>query len=154
MATNSMLDVKSLANDLNKLMLDDNIASDASYILSALGINRDVLSYWMNGKTNYDNKNTALLDFVQSVIQAKGDDFGNTWTTRFGYQDQGKRIVVKYDHLPIMAEIERQRIASIRDKAEILKTLVDSGADFLTAAKLVNLDDLEASTQTPVANEG
>jgi len=144
MATNAVIDVKSLANDFNKLLYNDTIAAKALHICNAYGINRDVLNWSLNGSTTYDNQEKGVINWMQNTIQPQAEDWGNTWTNRFGYREQGKVITLDFSHIPIMQYIEKEETANLKLKAEIIKTLYDSGIDPLTAAELVGVEGLEA----------
>lgn len=141
--TGAKITVNPLANNISKLMFDEGLNSDSMKVFSAFGISRDVLNYFTNGATTYDNKNTGLLDFIQGTIKAEANDFSNTWTTFFKYKDQGKKIVIKYDHLPVMKLLEVAKIDVLEKKAKILRSLVDSGASFETASSMVDLSELK-----------
>lgn len=144
MATNADVDIKSLANNFNQLKYDDGINADAMKVFSAYGINPDVLNWYFN-KSTYDNKNQGLLDWLQNSIQVEADDWANTWTNAFGYQEQGKKIQMTFNHLPIMKAIEVERIEFIKKKSEILESLVRSGATFESAMKMLGITDLKTN---------
>ncbi|AGO47375.1 structural protein [Cellulophaga phage phi19:1] len=143
MATNADVDIKSLANDMRKLMYDESTAADAAKVFGTYGISKEVLSWFADGSSTYDNADAGMIDFIQNTIQFSADDFCNTWSNAFNYLEQGKKIVMTFDHLPSMQKVEVNRIEFIKTKAEILKALVDSGASFETAIKMVGFDDLK-----------
>jgi hypothetical protein len=143
MATSADIEIKSLANDFRRLLYDDSVAADAMKVFSAYGINRDVVNWWMDGASTYNNRESGVLDWIQNSIQYGADDWGNTWTNAFGYQEQGKKIRMTFEHLPIMKKVEVNRIEFIQKKAEILKTLVESGASFESASNIVGFDELK-----------
>ena len=147
MATSADIDIKSLANDFRRLMYDDSVAADSMKVFSAFGINRDALNWWMTGDSTYDNKDAGMIDWIQNGIQYGADDWGNTWTNAFGYQEQGKKIRMTFDHLPIMKKVELDRIEFIKTKAEILKMLVDSGTSYESAASIIGFDELKKGMQ-------
>jgi len=141
-ASESNLSVNSLANNMSKLMFDESCASDLTKIATAYGINRDVLSWHLNGSSTYDNKNMGLLDWIQNSIEFEGEDWAGTFNNYFNYIDQGKKIKLKYDHLPVMQIIKEQQSESLKKKAETAKLLMDlgmTGKEAMTMAGL-NID--------------
>ena len=143
-ATNADVNVEALANDFRKLMLDDNIASDAMRVFGAFEINKDVLNWWMNGQTTYDNKEVAIVDWIQNSIQMEADDFANTYNTSFGYNKENKKIKLTYDHLPVMQVLETKRLEGISKQAEILDKLIKAGVNLSEALRISGLDETEA----------
>lgn len=126
-ASGEGFEVHSLASDFRKLMLDDSCNSDLLKISGAYGMTKDVISWALNGASTYDNRQTAVVDWIQNSIQFEGDDWSNTWTTKFNYLEQGKKIVMKWDHLPIMQIIEETRMKTIQLQLEIAESLVGLG---------------------------
>ena len=140
MATSKNLDVHSLASDFRKLMLDDSCASSFQKIASAYGIPSDVVSWFLNGQSTYENKKVAIAEWIQNSIQFQADDTANTWTSQFNYQNEGKKIVIKYDHLPAMQVMEEQRMNATSKKIEIAKGLVELGVEAEQAREYVGLN--------------
>ena len=129
-ATNADIKVDSLANDLRKLMLDDGLASDAMRIFSAYGINKDVLNWWMNGQSTYDNVEFGVIGWIQNNMQQEADDWANTWTSRFNYRDQGKVIKMDFKDLPIMKKVEVARGGFREETGRCRKNLCGRGRKF------------------------
>lgn len=142
MASESNLNVSSLANDFRKLLFDDGTAADLLKIAGAYGISKDVLNWYMSGASTYENKNTALVDFIQNTIQAEGDDFANSMETYFGYRKQGKQIKLTYDHLPVMQIIREKETDAIKNRVEIAKGLIDLGMSPEKAMEAMKLNTL------------
>mgnify|MGYP000318388604 CR=1 FL=1 len=141
MATNADVKAESLAPDLRKLMLDDAVASDAMKVFSAYGINKDVINWWMNGQSTHANKEFGIVDWIQNSIQFEADDWGNTWTSFFGYDEQGKKLKIDYNGLPIMQSLELKRIETLKERASIVQTLVKAGAKYEDALKISGLEE-------------
>lgn len=133
------LEVHNLANDFRKLMYDDSMAADMLRISNAYGMSKDVLNWALNGASTHENQKTAVVDWIQNSIQFEGDDWSNTYNNYFGYQEKGKKIVMKYDHLPMMQILEEKRMESIKSKIEIAEGLVRLGKTQQEALKEVGL---------------
>lgn len=142
-ATNAMVKGESLNVDFRKLMYDDSIASDAMKVFSAYGINKDVLNWWMNGQTTYDNKQYGVVDWIQNSIQFEADDWGNTWSNFFGYNKEGKNLTMDYSHLPIMQLLEKKKIETIKERADIMESLIKSQVPYADALRISGLDENE-----------
>lgn len=141
MATNAMVKAESLAVSLQKLGIDDSIASDSMRVFSGFGLNKDIINWWANGQTTYDNKAFGLVDWIQNDIQFEGNDFSNTWSNFFKYEEQGKKIYIDYSDLPIMAILEEKRIETVERLSTIVKTLVDAGASYKEALTISGLEE-------------
>ncbi len=143
-ATNADVSVTNLSGDFRKLMLDDNIASDAMRIFGAYGISKDILNWWMNGQTTFDNAEKGEVRFIQNSIQMEADDFGNTWTNFFNYGDEGKKIILDYSHLPSMQTLRTERMEGIAKQSEIFQRLIQSQMPYADALRISGLDETEA----------
>ena len=134
------LDVKSLANDFSKLLYDDSTASDITKAASLFGISSDVINWWANGQSTYDNRIMGYLDLIQGAIQFAADDFANTWATYFGYHKEEKSIKLSYDHMPAMAVMEEKRLEAKERKSKMLEKLIRSGVPYDQAMIICELD--------------
>ena len=141
-ASNANISTESMMVDFRKLMYDDILASAATRINSAYGISRDVLNWWMNGQTTYDNKKYAVVDWIQNSIQFEADDWGSTWIDFFGYDKEGKTLTLDYSHLPIMNLLEVKRMEAIKMKSEIVDTLVKAGVPIDKALELSEIETI------------
>lgn len=142
MATESNIKVNPLANDFRKLMFDESTNADLLKIAGAYGISKDVLNWSLNGASTYENQETAVVKWIQNSIQFEGDDFANSWNSYFGYPKQGKKIVLSYDHLPVMQVIQEKEVESIKTRVEVAKSLVDLGFTPEEARNAMKLNNL------------
>lgn len=140
-ASESNLKVNSLANNMGKLLFDESCASDLTKIATAYGINRDVLSWHLSGQTTYDNKENGLVDWIQNSIEFEGEDWAGTWNSYFNYPEQGKKIKMKYDHLPVMQVLKDKHAESIKKKAETAEILIRLGKTTEEALMMVGLNN-------------
>ncbi len=147
-ATNANVDVENLANDFRKLMLDDNISSDAMRIFSVYDIPRSVLNWWAKGQAGLGDSGSseeiAAVRWIQNSIQLDADDFCNTWSNFFNYREQGKKIVMDFSHLPVMQVLETKRMEGIERQAKILDALIKAQMPLADALRISGLDETEA----------
>lgn len=147
-ATNADVNVEALANDMRKLMLDGSLSADAMRVFSVFHINRNVLDWWEKGGSGLGDNGSMIekgvAEWIQNSIQLEGDDYANTWTTFFGYQEQKKKIKLIYSDLPVMQVLEKERIQGVKTQADILKTLIDSQVPLKDALRISGLDETEA----------
>lgn len=141
-ATESNLNVNSLANDFRKLAFDDGIIAEMLKISNAYGINKDVLNWSLNGASTHDNKHFGAVDWIQNSIQFEGDDFANSWASHFNYRSQNKLIKLDYSHLPVMQILKEKEVESIKTRMEIAKGLLDLGFDVNQAVEAMGLNEL------------
>ena len=141
MATNAGVKAESLAVDMRKLLYDDGTAADAIKVFSAYGIPKDVLNWWMNGQSTYDNKDAAVAEWIQNSIQFEASDWGNTWSSFFRYEEEGKTIGMDYSHLPIMQVLEKKRIETLKERVDIAKVLYDMQVPTAKALEISGLEE-------------
>jgi hypothetical protein len=141
-ASNSDLNVNSLANNMKQLMYDDGIASDFLKVLTAYGFDGEVLKYFSNSASTHENKTAGTINAIQGVIQNQADDFCNTLNNQFGYYEQGKKLVMKFDHFPAMQTLKAKKMEMLSRKIEIAKGLVDLGLTNEQALKQTGLNEL------------
>lgn len=142
-ASESGLEIHSMANDFRKLMLDEGLAAEMMRVGGAYGIGRDLINWHFSGASTHENKDSAEVHFIQDVIGQESDDWGNTWTNQFGYREQGKLITIKHDHLPVMQVLKEKKIAVIERKISIAEGLVRLGKSSEDALAIVGLKDMQ-----------
>jgi len=147
-AANAKINIESLAPDFRKLQYDQGIAANCTRVATEYGVNRDVLNWYLEGSSTYDNRENGILQWVQNTIQQQADDWGNTWTNHFGYLEQGKKIALSFNHLPIMRLVEKMIREAKREQADIVKLLTDAGATLESAAEFAEIENLIPSGET------
>lgn len=138
-ATKQNIKNLSMANDLQKLLLDENFAGDVLKVGQAYAMNRDVLNYFASGST-FENLKEAVVQWIQNDIQFEGQLFSSALENYFGYPAMGRKIKMTYDHLPMMQIVEKQRAEKINLKADALTKLINAGVELTVALDLVGLD--------------
>ena len=123
--TNSALKYQSLHIVLKDLGLDESVIKDAQTIVNALNIPPELFSLSGTSAT-FENQEKAIIHFLQSKIQGELNDMCNTFNERYD-----TKLIAKLDHLPIMSNLNKVKIATLRSFAFALEKLVSS--EILTA---------------------
>jgi hypothetical protein len=139
-ATNHSIKSYSLSNDFSKLLLDETFAGDAMKVAAAYGVSRDVLNYYVAGASTYENQIQSVIKWIQGDIQFEADVFSTGLASYFNYNNMGKEVVMRYDHLPVMQEVEKTRIEKMKVKVEVYKSLIEVGFTPEEAKQLVQLN--------------
>lgn len=134
LVTNASIEWQSLHIKLKELALDDSKTADANTILWALGIPLDLA----DKTSTYENKEQAMLGFMQNNIMPQMNDFTNSLSNYFGLE--GTKLIGTYDHLPIMQVIKETELKTIQSKAEVLEILLRNGVNPEEALLLLELD--------------
>ena len=111
--TNQNIDVKHLVSDFKKLFLDEMFSADALTCLLAFEMNKDMLNYFSNGASTYENFNQSLISFIQNSTQTDANSTLNSFSQQWGLFEKGERLVASYDHLPIMQKVMNEKIDTL-----------------------------------------
>ena len=138
MITNTELDVKHLVSDMKKLALDPQFSEDALKCLLAFDMNSEVLNYFSGGASTYDNYNQATINWIQNFIQSDADKAMNSFSSYFGLFEKNEKLVASYNHLPVMAKLVNDKVASFKALQETLKVAVELGTMTIAEAKVMS----------------
>jgi hypothetical protein len=111
--TNANIKAQHLVSDMKKLFLDEQFSNDALTCLNAFDMSKDVLNYFSNGSSTYENKDKAMLNYVQNSIQPDANNTMNTFASAFGLIDKGESLVASYNHLPVMQLVTKAKIETL-----------------------------------------
>jgi len=136
-AVKSMIDIKRFVERLDQLTLDDVNLKQYFLIGTAYGIPKDVLEAFNSG--TYENQEKARGAFVSYCLQPKGKLFFESHASFFGYNEQGKNIVIDWEHLPFMQVFAKERAETEKIKSESLINLIQAG---------VPLDEINSTLDT------
>ena len=120
--TNANIKAQHLVSDMKKLFLDEQFSNDALTCLLAFDMSKDILNYFSNGSSTFDNKEKAMLDYVQNSIQNDANNTMNSFESSFGLIDKGESLKASYDHLPVMQIVMKTKIETLQ---MYINTLVD-----------------------------
>jgi hypothetical protein len=126
MITNAAIDAKHLVSDMKRLYLDEQFSNDALTCLLAFEMSKDVLNYFSNGASTYDNKNIGLIQYIQNSIQTDANMFVNSLSQQFGLFENGEMLKASFDHLPIMAQVMKDKIDTFKAFQETLKLSIEN----------------------------
>jgi hypothetical protein len=124
-AVKSMIDVKRFVTDIGKLKLSETYLDQYFLIGSMYNIPKDVLEAYNSG--TYENQEKARGAFVSYCLQPKGDMFLEGHTNFFGYNKEGKKIIMDWEHLPFMQVFAKERAETDKTKSETLLNLMKAG---------------------------
>jgi hypothetical protein len=112
--TNANIKAQHLVSDMKKLFLDEQFSNDALTCLNAFDMSKDVLNYFSNGSSTYENKDKAMLNYVQNSIQPDANNTMNSFASAFGLIDKGETLVASYNHLPVMQLVTKAKIETLQ----------------------------------------
>lgn len=118
--TNANIKAQHLVSDMKRLYLDEQFSNDALTCLNAFEMSKDILNYFSNGSSTYENKEKAMLDYVQNSIQSDANNVMNSFASSFGLIDKGESLIATYNHLPIMQLVMKAKIDTLKAFQETL----------------------------------
>jgi len=111
--TNANIKAQHLVSDMKRLFLDEQFSADALTCLNAFDMSKDVLNYFSNGSSTYENKEKAMLDYVQNSIQTDANNTMNSFASSLGLIDKGESLQATYNHLPVMQLVMKTKIETL-----------------------------------------
>lgn len=111
--TNANIKAQHLVSDMKRLFLDEQFSNDALTCLLAFDMSKDVLNYFSNGSSTYENKEKAMLDYIQNSVQNDANNTMNSFASSFGLIDKGESLVASYNHLPVMQLVMKTKIETL-----------------------------------------
>ena len=112
--TNANIKAQHLVSDMKRLFLDEQFSNDALTCLLAFDMSKDILNYFSNGASTYENKEKAMLDYVQNSIQSDANNTMNSFSSSLGLLDKGEYLKASYDHLPVMQSVIKTKIETLQ----------------------------------------
>ena len=136
-AVKSMIDIKRFVENIGNLKLDEINLAQYFLIGSCYGIPRDVLEAFNSG--TYENQEKARGAFVSYCLQPKGNLFLEGHANFFGYNAQGKSIIIDWEHLPFMQVFAKDRAETEKIRSQTLLNYMIAG---------VPIDEINATMGT------
>jgi Phage portal protein len=118
--TNANIKAQHLVSDMKRLFLDEQFSNDALTCLLAFDMSKDILNYFSNGASTYENKEKAMLDYIQNSIQADANNTMNSFASSFGLIDKGEYLKASFDHMPVMQSVMKTKIETLKLYQETL----------------------------------
>jgi len=134
--TNANIKAQHLVSDMKRLYLDEQFSADALTCLLAFDMSKDILNYFSNGASTYENKEKAMLDYIQNSIQSDANNTMNSFASSFGLIDKGESLVASYDHLPVMQLVMKAKI-------ETLQLFINTLTDYTPEAKIKLIEEFK-----------
>ncbi len=111
--------------DVKQLMLYEGLEDSFGQICGAYGIDRDIFPS-TKGATN-ENKEMGLKATIQNTMQPLGTKLMNVIAENLGVTDQGEKLRMKWDHMPVMKEDELAAEQAFYEKVNGLSILKRDG---------------------------
>lgn len=134
--TNANIKAQHLVSDMKRLYLDEQFSNDALTCLLAFDMSKDILNYFSNGTSTYENKEKAMLDYVQNSIQSDANNTMNSFASSFGLIDKGESLKASYDHLPVMQLV-------MKTKIETLQLYINTLADYTQEKRIQLIEEFK-----------
>ena len=134
--TNANIKAQHLVSDMKRLFLDEQFSNDALTCLNAFDMSKDIINYFSNGSSTYENKEKAMLDYVQNSIQSDANNTMNSFASSFGLTDKGESLFASYDHLPVMQIV-------MKTKIETLQLFINTLVDYTPEAKVKLIEEFK-----------
>jgi hemerythrin superfamily protein len=138
--SSSDIQANHMISDLKRLYLDEQFANDALKCLLAFDLNKDVLNYFGNGSSTFENQEKGELRYLQNSIMTTANSTMNSFSSQWGLLEKGERLVASYDHLNIMQPVMVDKLNTFKVFQEtIALALVNQTMD-ISEAKLMTQD--------------
>ena len=121
------VEVQHLVNDLKRLYLDDQFSMDALKCLLAYDMNKDILNYFGNGASTFDNQERGELRYLQNSIIPMANSTMNSFSQQFGLFEKGEKLVASYDHLNVMQPVINEKIDTLLKLENTIKVGIENG---------------------------
>lgn len=122
----SMAQIRRFVEDMASLQLDEAFEADYFKVGNMFNIPRDVLEAF-NKSSTYENQEKARAVHVTYTLDPKGNEWMDKYEMHFGYPDQGKNIVMTWDHLPFMQILEKDKNDNKKIKIDLLASMLQMG---------------------------
>lgn len=135
--TNVPIKVQQLVSDFKKMFLDEMFSNDALTCLLAFEMNRDVLNYFSNSASTHENQTQGFINWLQNSVQTDCDSILDSFSQTFGLFEKQEKLVASFDHLPVMAKVMNEKIATLKSFQETMKLSIENGMDLAVAKKMI-----------------
>lgn len=136
--TDAQLNYQNMTFPLRDFMLFEGISSDFNRIIDAYGLNINIFSK-EKGST-FENLSQGLKQAFQSTIIPKSEILSMNKTKEFGMDSSVEFVELDYSHIPVLQENMKEQSEVIKNKANAIQTLVNSGIPIDEARVLAKID--------------
>ena len=133
------------------LMLFEEIDADRRAIIDLYGANENMFSRGSTGQgSTFSNVENGNKQCYQDTIIPIANDMAYGIGQRYGLEEQGLRLELCYDHLPILKQDEVQKADILFKKSQAVEVLLRSGLSSETVSEITGLElgKVKAMTQT------
>lgn len=153
-AVKSMVDIKRFVENMGQLKLNEKYLSAYFLIGNMYGIPRDVLEAY--NSSTFENQEKARGAHVSYTLEPKAEEFMQALSKKWGYAEQGKELVMSWDHLPFMQVFEKDRAETRKKNAETFVNLTKNGVplDEVNEYLDTNFTKVDVKQATTAASQG
>jgi hypothetical protein len=113
--------------DVRKLGLFEEIASDAMIVCNAYGVPEILLKLYLSGAT-FENQEASIRRLYQDTVIPESMDYVTGLSEFLGLQETKFRLQGYFDHIPVMQKSEKDKATANKEKSAFLKELFMVGA--------------------------
>lgn len=114
-AVKSMIDIKRFIDSIKAIGLTEIESVQFSRIGTVFGVPEEILKAFAEKGSTFENQEKAKGGYVDYVLEPKGSKLCHALNSYFGYNKEGKEIIMSWDHLAFMQVFEKEK-ADISDK--------------------------------------
>lgn len=152
-AVKSMIDIKRFVEQSSVIgELDKSYLNDYFLIGSMYDIPKDVLEAFNSG--TYENQEKARGAFVDYCLSPAAEHLSNEMEVFFGYNNEGKDIIVDWSHLPFMQVFEKDRTEINYKKTQSILNLMKAGVKMEEINAILDLNLTELDYESARQNNG
>lgn len=144
-AVKSMVDIKRFVENMGQLKLNEKYLAAYFLIGNMYGIPRDVLEAY--NSSTFENQEKARGAHVSYTLEPKAEELMQALSKRFGYLEEGKELVMSWDHLPFMQVFEKERAVTKEVNARTFVNLIRNGVPLDEANQYLDTNFTKADAQ-------
>jgi hypothetical protein len=144
-AVKSMVDIKRFVENMGALKLNEKYLAAYFLIGNMYGIPRDVLEAY--NSSTFENQEKARGAHVSYTLEPKAEELMMALSKKFGYLDQGKELVMSWDHLPFMQVFEKDRAVTKEINARTFVNLIRNGVPLEEVNEFLDTNFSKADAQ-------
>jgi hypothetical protein len=144
-AVKSMVDIKRFVENMGQLKLNEKYLHAYFLIGNMYGIPRDVLEAY--NSSTFENQEKARGAHVSYTLEPKAEELMQALSKRFGYLEEGKELVMSWDHLPFMQVFEKDRAVTKEVNVRTFVNLIRNGVPLDEANQYLDTNFTKADAQ-------
>ena len=121
----SLVNIRRFVDNISALQLDPSYLADYFLIGNMFNIPRDVLEAY--NSATYENQEKARIAHIHYTLSPKGNEWMNAFENMFGYTEEGKDILLTWDHLLMMQVAKNDQIDYKTKEIAAFQSCLDIG---------------------------